>query len=254
LPNKIRLLFRDKSQNDLIEVWQQQELRWLSINTIEQSRISIEQPDCLVSPLSRAFLAVLLFIETPSTVLLAGLGGGELARYLHHKKPAIKGDAVEINATIAGFAKQYFQFPEAPWNLIVDDIQQWQGNHYDLIVVDIADGELTPAWLTGEAMLLQFKQQLSANGVLAINLLVNDAQSLSHHLVTIREIFECRTLCLSVPDHKNIVVFAFNRQPRYRSIDALNSRLSEVTKTWDLDFNNMLKQLQKDNPVGSGVF
>jgi spermidine synthase len=254
LLNKPRLLFQRRSQNDLVEVWQQKDLRWLNINSVEQTRINTERPDFLVSPVSSAFLAALLFIDTPTSVLLAGLGGGAIARYLHYKNPDITGDALEINAAVAEIAKHYFQFPESQWNLIVDDIQGWQGNHYDLIVLDIADGDITPAWLTTELMLSHLKQQLLSHGVLVINLLVNDAQSLSDKLMTVRKLFERRTLCLAVPDHKNIVVFAFNQQPDYRTIAELNLRVTEVEKIWGLDFNSMLKQLRKDNPEGSDVF
>ena len=254
MSNKPRLLFQQRSQNDLIEVWQQKGLRWLTINSIEQTRINIEQPEELVSPVSRAFLVALLFIDTPTSVLLAGLGGGALARYFYHKNPAMTGDAVEINTMVAEVAKYYFQFPESQWNLIVDDIQRWQDNYYDLIVLDIADRDITPAWLTTELMLSQLKQQLSFRGVLVINLLVNDAKSLSAILKTVRKLFECRTLCMAVPDHKNIVVFAFNQQPEYRTIAELSLRVKEIEKIWELDFNRMLKQLRLDNPEGSGVF
>ena len=59
---------------------------------------------------------------------------------------------------------------------------------------------------------------------------------------------------MAVPDHKNIVVFAFNQPPDYRTIAELNLRVTEAEKIWGLDFNSMLKQLRKDNPKGSGVF
>ena len=94
-------------------MWQQKDLRWLNINSVEQTRINTERPDFLVSPVSRAFLAALLFIDTPTSVLLAGLGGGAIARYLHHKNPDITGDALEINAAVAEIAKHFFQFPES---------------------------------------------------------------------------------------------------------------------------------------------
>ncbi len=252
--NRAGQLFQKETQHGCIEVWQQNKLRWLSIDAIEQTRINIDHPGQLESPLHYAFLASLFFVEIPEKILLAGMGGGALARYLHHRRPVIKGDAVEISETIAVVAKRYFYFPETQWNIIVADIQQWQGAHSDLIVVDIAVADLTPAWLTSEKMLLHLKQQLSASGVLAMNLLVADAQSLSSMLMVIRRVFERRTLCLSIPDHKNIVVFAFNQQPRYRSISELNSRIGALTKIWGFDFNPFLERLIKDNPVGSGVF
>ncbi len=250
----MQLLYQKQTQAGLIEVWQKNSQRWLNIDAIEQTRIDINSANKLTSQLHCAFLAVLLFIEAPERVLLAGLGGGELSRYLHRINFNIRGDAVEINETIAEIAQQYFYFPEAQWTLNIQDIKQWQGELYDFIVVDIADRDLTPAWLSSEEMLLQFKQQLSIDGVLAINLLVKDASSLVSTLTTIRQVFKKKTLCLSVPYHKNIVVFAFNRPPPYRTESELYSRINQLAKVWGVDFKLLLAQLVKDNPVGSGVF
>jgi spermidine synthase len=121
-------------------------------------------------------------------------------------------------------------------------------------VADIAEGDLTPAWLSSENMLLKFKRQLSADGVLVMNLLVADAQSMSNILMTMRQVFERRTLCLSVPDHKNIIAMAFKQPPYYGEINELQSRINELTEIWELDFKSLLQQLRRDNPQGSGIF
>jgi spermidine synthase len=251
---QIKLLFQKKTPDGLIEVWNENQLRWLTIDAIEQTRINTEQAGQLASPVHRYFLACLLFIETPKKVLLGGLGGGALARYLHNKKPEIQGDAVEINETIAKLAKDYFYFPKDQWKIVVDDFQQWKNGQYDLMVVDIAEGDLTPAWLTSEKMLLQLKQQLTKQGVLAIDLLVTDAPSFSQQLTTIRKVFKRQTLCTGIPGHKNIIIFAFNQQPEYTSINELKNRVKTLTALWGLEFSTLLEQLVKDNPKENGIF
>jgi len=254
--NQEQLLFQQETAGGLIEVWQKDSHRWLNIDAVVQSGININQPELLVSPLHHAFLAALLFIETPKKILLAGMGAGAFARYIHHVNPAIQGEAVEINEAISVIAKQYFDFPETKWKINIDNIRQWQGKSYDFILADIAEDELTPAWLTSEMMLLQLKNQLSLQGALAMNLLVNDAQSFQQSLITIRKIFKRQTVCLTVPDHKNIVVFAFNNQTKEYSSAAVKSQIVSLSQTWGIDFDALFKQLQSDNPVGSfgGVF
>ena len=249
--NQEQLLFQQETEGGLIEVWQKDNRRWLNINAVEQSSINIDQPELLLSPLHHAFLAVLLFIDTPNKILLAGMGGGALARYMHHRNPAIQGDAVEINKTITIVAKQFFNFPETDWKININNIQQWQGECYDLIVADIAENELTPAWLTSEKMLLQFKKQLSECGVLVINLLVSDAQSFSQSLVNIRKVFERQTLCLTILDHKNIVIFAFNKNPERCSEALLQSHMVALDKIWGVNFSMLLERLRCDNPPDS---
>ena len=247
-------LFQKHTPNGLIEVLADEPLRSLYIDNIEQTRINTEQPERLASLVHRSFLACLLFIKTPENVLLGGLGGGALARYLHHRKPEMSGDAVEINATVAQLAKAYFYFPEQQWNLVVDDIRHWRKQPYDLIIIDIAESDLTPAWLICEPMLSQLRSQLSEQGVLALDLLVDDAQSFTQALSNIREVFDRQTLCLSVPNHRNIIIFAFKQPPQNCSLQELSRRIAQLSDIWGLDFFAFIEQLKKDNPGNNGIF
>ncbi len=247
-------LFKKITTDGLIEVLDTRPLRYLYLDGIEQTRINLDHPELLASVVHRYFLACLLFIETPQTVLLGGLGGGALARYLHNRQPEMLGDAVEINKTIATLAKEYFDFPEQHWHLAVEDIRQWHKRYYDLMIVDIAEDEITPDWLSSEQILSQLQAQLSARGVLVFNLLVNDAVSFTRTLANIRKVFRRQTLCLSVPEHKNIIVFAFNKLPKNSSICELTMRTENLTRLWGLEFPAFIKQLQKDNPENNGFF
>jgi len=254
--NQEQLLFQQETAGGLVEVWQKDNHRWLNIDAVVQSGINIEQPELLISPLHHAFLAALLFIEMPDKMLLAGMGAGAFARYIHHINPAIHGDAVEINEIVSVVAKQYFDFPDTKWKINIENIRHWRGRCYDFILADIAEDKLTPAWLTSEVMLLQLKNQLSAEGVLVINLLVSDAPAFHQALVTIRKTFKRQTLCLTVPDHKNIVVFAFDDSTKDYSSAMIKSKIMSLTQIWGIDFSVLYEQLRSDNPEGSltGVF
>jgi spermidine synthase len=249
--NQEQLLFQQETDGGLIEVWQKNNRRWLNIDAVEQSSINIEKPELLLSPLHHAFLAALLFIDTPEKILLAGLGGGAFARYIHYRSPSIQGDAVEINRTVATVAKQFFDFPETGWKIHINAVQKWQGECYDLVIADIAEAELSPVWLISEAMLMVFKKQLSERGVLVINLLVSNAQSLSQSLANIRKVFERKTLCLTVPDHKNIVVFAFKKHSDSCSDTELNLQAKVLSEVWGVNFSGICERLRSDNPASS---
>jgi len=251
-------LFQKHTVDGLVEVLDTPPLRCLCLDGIEQTRIDLDHPELLSSVVHRSLLACLLFIETPKTVLLGGLGGGALARYLHHRQPDMRGDAVEINETNAMLARDYFEFPgqlpEQHWQLAVADIRHWHKRSYDLMVIDIAEGELTPEWLSSEQMLSQLQGKLSACGVLAFDLLVDDAVGFSRALVNIRKVFRRQTLCLAVPGHKNIIIFAFKQLPQNFSIQELNMRAESLMALWGLEFPTFVKQLQKDNPKGNDFF
>ncbi len=256
MPDQKEILFQEQTAKGLLQVWQTKNQRWLTIDAVEQSRIDVTHKKRLISPVHHALFAAMLFTDLPKSVLLAGLGTGAIARYMSAINAGIHGVAVENNRRIPDLAEQYFDFPQNNWTVITKDIQQYNDKNraFDFIVADIALAELTPGWLTEEKMLSHFKQKLSTAGVLAINLLVADAQSFSHQLMTIRKVFDRRTLCLSVPHHKNIIVFAFNKQPTCCSSDQLNARVTALSQLWGLDFKQMLTRLKIENPVGSGIF
>lgn len=252
--DQAKLLFHKQTPDGLIEVWNKNSLRWLNIDAIEQTRINSEQPELLASAVHRYFLAALIFIKTPKKVLLGGLGGGALARYLYNREPEIQGDAIEIDETIAKLAQDFFYFPVQQWIITVSDLRQWNARNYDLMVIDIAEGDLTPAWLCSEKMLRQLKRQLSEHGVMVMNLLVDDARTFVESLTEIRHVFQRKTLCISVPDHKNIIIFAFNQLPPNATTAESEARIKKLTASWGLEFSVFMKQLKKDNPSDNGVF
>ena len=252
------LLFHKKTKDGIIEVWNSKNHRWLTIDNIEQSRIDIKYPDQLASTLHQYFLSYLLFVNAPKNILLGGLGAGAIARYLHNKDAETQGCAVESSALIIELAKDYFYFPGSQWQTILDDLQNYSlkdsQTQYDLILIDIANNGFTPGWITQKKMLQKLKHQLAEDGVLVINLLVTDANSFNHKLKSIREVFERKTLCVSVPEHQNIVVFAFNKKPLYKTPGQLTAHAKDLIAYWGLDFQSMLKQIQKDNPKENTIF
>lgn len=252
-----KLILTETQPYGRVEVWQQGTTRWLNLNDVVQTRLDLDRPDRLDSPVYTSCLVSLLFTDSPASVCLAGLGGGALARYIHSRFPEIRGQAIELHQAIADIAREYFEFPQTRWKLHVQDLRRWLaeagGQEQELIIVDIAEGRSTPEWLTEAETLVGLRHQLTADGVLVIDLLATDADIFSNALTAIRNQFMRRTVCLSVPEHDNIIVAAFNSMPRHVSDDALRSRAAALTKTWGLDFSALLQQLYLDNPRGSGI-
>ena len=248
-----QLLYQNASDAGLVEVRLQHPYCSLSINAIEQSRVNLQRKDELALPVHQAMLSALLFGPPPGKVLLAGLGGGALPRYLAHVMPQCEGDAVELSAEVAGLCQQFFDFPQARWRLYTMDVMQWRGAGYDWLLVDIAEDDVTPSWLTSASSLQHFKQQLAPTGLLVMNLLVNDVNQLSTVLMTMRKLFQRRTLCLTVPGYKNIVVMAFNQATSSFSLGQLQQRCSRLSEQYNIDFDRLLQQLLKDNPPDNGV-
>lgn len=235
-------------------------MRWLDFGDgVIQTVIDIDDPKALPSPVNRAMLASLMFVETPGRVLLAGVGGGAIARYFQARFGDIEGVAVECSELVASIARRFFAFPDesSQWELVVSDIKDYLGktrNPFDLILVDIAEGQFTPKWIYGTDFLQSCRQHLSSGGAVAFNLLLSDAETFSAALKAIRQIFQLKTVCLSVEDYKNIMVIAFRNLIPFENATQIQCRLPELERKWGLEFTRLLNRMRKDNPEGSGVF
>ncbi len=252
-----QLLFSQQDTDLTVRVWQEGDRRWLDFDdTVIQSEIILDQPETLPLALNRHMLAGCLFVEQPRTILLAGTGGGATARYLSHRFPMVSGDAVELSPLICDVARDYFEFPQGEeWQLHAQDINQYVAECqqlYDQIIIDIAEEQLTPDWIAEREFLQHCRGLLTEQGHIAVNVLVNDGSALMHFLSAIRAVFNGMTVCMSVPEHRNIVVFAYNSEPEFDKF-AITEKLQDLEQNWGLEFNDFYQQMLKDNPKESGV-
>jgi spermidine synthase len=252
-----KLIYSVTEAEQVIKVWQQDELRWLEFgDELIQTEIALDKPTYLPESFSRAMLSGVMFTQQPKRVLLAGTGGGSTARYFASRFPGIKGDAVELSPAVIDIAQRYFDCPNGGnWELIEADIRQYVqtcSNRYDLIVMDIAIDQKTPDWLNNETFLSHCRSILTPTGHIAINLIVENADDFVTRLAAIREAFDRHTVCLSLDEHRNVLVFAFNH------IDPVGTELASadldiLEAQWQVEFGQFYQQMLLDNPKGSGV-
>ena len=110
--------------------------------------------------------------KEPSNALVLGLGGGIVPLFLGDKTQLnYTIDAVELDKDIASFARDYF-FLNYDVNVIEDDARRFLNANekkYDLIVMDIFNGEIAPSHVLSLEALNQVKKSLSKKGFVVIN-------------------------------------------------------------------------------------
>jgi hypothetical protein len=110
--------------------------------------------------------------KNPSNALVLGLGGGIVPLFLGDKSQLnYTIDAVELDKGIAAFAREYFFLNDAV-NVIEDDARRFLNANkqkYDLIVMDIFNGEIAPSHVLSLEALDQVKKSLSGGGFVVIN-------------------------------------------------------------------------------------
>jgi spermidine synthase len=236
-----------------IQVWQQNNYRYLDFGgDMIQSIIDVTKPQHLPSIVNRAMLAPLLFLsQAPKKVLLVGTGGGGLARYFDFFN--IRGDAFEISASTIQIARQFFDFPKTNWIIHQQDAREFDGKkkNYDFIIFDIEVENTTPDWIGDPAILKKYKKSLSKQGILIINLITESEQKFTRFLANLRQIFNKQTLCMSIPEHQNIMLYGF-RKPTRIDQAKLVPKIPPLTEQWQIEFSTFLAQMMNDNPTHQG--
>lgn len=194
-------------------------------------------------------LATLMFDTPPwKRVLLAGCGGGAIARWLNARAPEIQGDAVEVSPTVARLAHEYFDFPGvgSRWRLLIEDVRDHLARasspRYDYILVDLEENQQTPLWVTSRECLERCRAHLTPRGTLTLNLILGRADETSKALAQIRRVFETDTVLLRDPEHDNLLVCV---SPTQLPPLPDNAALETIGRKWGIDFISMRDQLTR---------
>ena len=76
-----------------------------------QSSMRLSKPNDLEVSYTRSMMGFLLFNPQPRSVLMIGLGGGSIAKFIYHRFPEARAVAVEVNQQVVDVARQYFFVP-----------------------------------------------------------------------------------------------------------------------------------------------
>lgn len=249
-----RCIYREEHHDTHLEIWDEGDCRSLWFDdVILQSEIHLQDAAVLPNPVNRAMLAHLMFDSPLHRVMLAGCGGGAIARWLHARAPEVAGDAVELSPTVARLAREYFDFPppESNWRLLVEDVREHlvhSAARYDYILVDLEENQNTPPWATALDFLEGCRAHLQPRGVLTVNLILGDNRAISEALLRIRRVFDNETLLLADTDHDNLLVLAFaSAAPEMPSAQQLN----DLGLRWGIDFASLAGRLTRLAPPAS---
>jgi spermidine synthase len=150
-----------------------------------QSRVDLTAPQTLASSYARSMFASYLYQPQPRRVLVVGLGGGAMVRFLAHHEPDVRIDAVEIDPAVVRLADQYFGVRSGRNVRVVtaDAVAFVQSTEerYDVILMDAflrpssdTDDTGVPTRLKTVEFLGRVKRALAPGGVVAFNINEHD--------------------------------------------------------------------------------
>ncbi len=246
-----RRIHKAVSDLDTVEISEQDGVRFLHLgNDTVQSAMRLSDPNGLELSYTRAMLGFLLLLAPPEKVLMLGLGGGSLAKFLYHRLPAIRLTAVEINAQVITAARSFFQLPadDARLQVVHGDAANYVIEHpgWDAILLDGFDSGCQVESLATQDFYDHCAMALTQQGVLSINLWGSDP-NFDVYLKRIETAFDGRILCLPAERRGNIIVFGFASKPRYTEWEALRNRAARLQADLGLEFTNFVEGLRVMN-------
>jgi len=216
-----------------------------------QSAMRIAKPNDLELAYTRSMMAFLLFNPRPSRVLLVGLGGGSLAKFIYHRMPDTVVEAVEISPQVVAIARHYFQLPneDARFSIVIGDGAEHvarDGAAFDVIAVDGYDAESLVEALSQSAFYENCLGRLGPGGILVVNLWGGD-KAFDENLKRIEAAFPSGTLCLPAEKPGNVIVFGFREPPGEQAWSDLDRRARGLEAACGLEFVRFVTGLRKMN-------
>lgn len=216
-----------------------------------QSSMRLARPNDLELAYTRSMMAFLLFNERPERVLMIGMGGGSLAKFIYHQLPWAAIDVVELDPRVVSIARQQFFVPpdDERLRVHVGDGAEWvarAGAPVDIIILDGYDGDSQVEELATSVFYRNCRERLTPPGMLVINLWGSDRR-FHEYLERIEAVFAAGTLCLPAEKPGNVIVFGFRESPGSPNWDALVGKAAALRERYGLEFPKFVQGLRKMN-------
>lgn len=167
-----RVLHREKSAfNEIIVEEDASGIRTLLFeeNGAMQTAMKVSAPTELVLSYARAIMVPLAIVPEPRRMLIVGLGGGAMPKYLHKAYPEARIDVAELDPAVIEVAKKFFFFREDErLKAHAGDGRKFietTDNRYDVIFLDAYGADSIPYSLATREFLLAVKAKLADGGI-----------------------------------------------------------------------------------------
>jgi spermidine synthase len=139
-----------------------------------QSEMNLSNPEELTLSYSRHIMAALPVAAGLKRILIVGLGGACMQRYLHSLLPAATIETAELDPAIREIAAEYFFFKEDERQIVhMGDGRKFIENSqdkYDIIFLDAFTATSIPTMLATQEFLKAVKSRLAEGGLACANL------------------------------------------------------------------------------------
>lgn len=250
------LIHQEQDEQGLIEIVETDGVRALHFGTYHrQSSMLTDTPNELHSKYIRAMMVWLLFKEQPENVLMIGVGGGLLSKYLLFQFPQCRIKAIEFRQAIIKIARRFFALPLDPRLKVkigdgahyIKQQSQKIPEQHDLIIIDAFDDEGMADTMQGISLFSACKELLTDHGLLVINLWGTNKDLFRQISWEMSTTFDEKVLFLPVRGRGNIIAIAFADGVNTFSMKALKARAKLLDEQYQIEFLDFIKDLKRNN-------
>lgn len=240
----------------IIEIVDKEGVRALHFGShSRQSTMLLSDPNRLHSLYARAMMALLLFQDAPREVLMIGLGGGTIAKFMLHQFAECQLKVVEYRSSVLKVARSHFGLPFDPRLKIkigcgAQHVLQQSRSYdalYDLIMIDAYDHAGMAPEVSSELFFDNCRTLLNKDGLLAINLWGTDKALFKQVTWNLGRVFNWRVLYLPVRTRGNIIGFAFGEDFPKPSMKALTEKAKQLEHQYQLEFSTFIQDFKRNN-------
>jgi spermidine synthase len=235
-----------------VDVSERDGVRYLHLGGVTvQSAMRVNAPNELELAYTRAMMGFLLFHPEPRNVLMIGLGGGSVTKFVYHRLPAVKTRVVEISPQVLAAARSHFCVPESDQRLQIDigDGVEYVRNHSascDVLMVDGYDDRSLVEALASQSFYDDCAAALTPDGMLVVNLWGSD-KLFDVYFRRIEASFDGLVLSMPTGRMSNIIVFGFKRSPGNPRWQELRERAKCLEAEYGLEFLDFVDALRSLN-------
>lgn len=243
-----------RAADDGLEVTEERGLRVLHLGSRAiQSAMRVSRPWDLELAYTRAMMGFLMFDSMPQDVLMIGLGGGSLAKFIRKQRPQTRITAVEIDPRVIAAARTHFELPpdDETLSVIEADGALYVRQHpasANVILLDGFDAGNQVEALATQTFYAACRRALKPGGVLVVNLWGRDGH-FAEYFARLTRAFEGEVGWLSVQDRTNVIIFGFTEPGAPARLDAARPRLADLSKRYGLDLRGFARDFHWPNGI-----
>ena len=250
-----RLIYAARDDQGPVEVVEAQGVRRLHFGSHAiQSAQLISLPDRLELAYLRTLLFGCLLVPDPSRVLVLGLGGGSVVRFLLQHFADIEVVVVESRPLLKTIAADFFGLEGDPRvTFRIGDAGYLVGamleegpidSGYDLILIDLCDAKGPSELLLRADFWECIGPLLRKRGVLTVNLWTQENETYQGVMKLLKRTFEGRVFSLTVPGRGNVIGGVTGSEALIRSQKKLFEAAQKLSIRLGLELVRMLGRVE----------